>query len=343
MVDIPRCYEVLGVAPDASLEEINRAYRELVLVWHPDRFAHNAHLQEKATEKMKEINAAFESLQRRRSQMPPDPPLRTSPGPTPAWTPPDMSSEPFDFYGALLRRAKFLIIPTLVVAASGAFLLPLYLRAMQRWNAFMAPVREIAGVGAPALPAGGSLPQSLGSLPTGGSIAGLTPGADSEDIAMASSLAKLMGSPGLPPDLSKVLLNGGGLSTQGHVAQLDEGFLRLKGKRVEGKAAASEALQDFAAQQAAPRAPKPLSPFSLLPGWQDERRDQAPAPGYFSVGSPKSVVLAVEGEPDAATETSFRYGDATVYFQNGFVTDWEFGRRRLRARWVLTVPLKSDP
>jgi len=33
-----RCpYEVLGVARDATLEQIKRAFRELVKKWHPDR------------------------------------------------------------------------------------------------------------------------------------------------------------------------------------------------------------------------------------------------------------------------------------------------------------------
>ena len=43
-----RCYEVLGVRADASPDELRQAYRDLVKVWHPDRFGGDARLQELA-------------------------------------------------------------------------------------------------------------------------------------------------------------------------------------------------------------------------------------------------------------------------------------------------------
>ena len=45
--------------------EIKQAYRELVRKYHPDKYA-NTDLAEMATEKMKEVNAAYEEVQRRR-------------------------------------------------------------------------------------------------------------------------------------------------------------------------------------------------------------------------------------------------------------------------------------
>ena len=59
---INRCIEILGLKPNASQEEVNQAYRDLVNVWHPDRFAGNPRLQKKAEEKVKEINAAYEYI-----------------------------------------------------------------------------------------------------------------------------------------------------------------------------------------------------------------------------------------------------------------------------------------
>lgn len=50
---------MLGVARDASQDEIKKAFRSLALRYHPDR---NPQAQQEAEEKFKEINAAYEVL-----------------------------------------------------------------------------------------------------------------------------------------------------------------------------------------------------------------------------------------------------------------------------------------
>lgn len=62
MADINRCYEILEIESGASLEEIKHAYRDLAFVWHPDRFAHNDRLQQKAQQRLTEINQAYQQL-----------------------------------------------------------------------------------------------------------------------------------------------------------------------------------------------------------------------------------------------------------------------------------------
>ena len=59
---LERSIEVLGLRPGASKKEVNEAYRDLVNVWHPDRFANNLRLQKKAEERLKAINAAYEHI-----------------------------------------------------------------------------------------------------------------------------------------------------------------------------------------------------------------------------------------------------------------------------------------
>jgi hypothetical protein len=59
-------YAVLGVSPDASDDEIKRAYRELVRKYHPDNYRDNP-LSELAEQKMKEINDAYDRIERIRS------------------------------------------------------------------------------------------------------------------------------------------------------------------------------------------------------------------------------------------------------------------------------------
>ena len=56
-------YEVLGVSENASQEEIKAAYRELVKKYHPDKYQNNP-LADLAEEKLREVNQAYEMLQK---------------------------------------------------------------------------------------------------------------------------------------------------------------------------------------------------------------------------------------------------------------------------------------
>ena len=58
MDDLQACYAVLELDEGASSEAVDRAYRELSRVWHPDRFAtDSASMQERARHKQQEVNA----------------------------------------------------------------------------------------------------------------------------------------------------------------------------------------------------------------------------------------------------------------------------------------------
>jgi len=61
-MDIQRCFEVLELDAKASPTEVKQAYKDMVNVWHPDRFPNNPRLKQKAEMKLKEINAAYEVL-----------------------------------------------------------------------------------------------------------------------------------------------------------------------------------------------------------------------------------------------------------------------------------------
>lgn len=58
-------YKVLGVSPSATDEQVKDAYRQLARKYHPDNYVNNP-LSDLATEKMKEINEAYDEVQRRR-------------------------------------------------------------------------------------------------------------------------------------------------------------------------------------------------------------------------------------------------------------------------------------
>jgi uncharacterized RDD family membrane protein YckC len=59
-MNINKSFEILRLKPDASVEDLKLAYRDMVNVWHPDRFLHNPRLKEKAERQLQEINQAYE-------------------------------------------------------------------------------------------------------------------------------------------------------------------------------------------------------------------------------------------------------------------------------------------
>lgn len=58
-------YEVLGISPNATDDEVKSAYRELARKYHPDNYANNP-LSDLAEEKMQEINDAYDAIVRMR-------------------------------------------------------------------------------------------------------------------------------------------------------------------------------------------------------------------------------------------------------------------------------------
>ncbi len=58
-------YEVLGISPTATDDEVKTAYRAMARKYHPDNYANNP-LSDLAEEKMQEINDAYDAIVRMR-------------------------------------------------------------------------------------------------------------------------------------------------------------------------------------------------------------------------------------------------------------------------------------
>lgn len=108
ITDLSKAYELLGIKPGVSSRELKAAHRDLAKVWHPDRFVHDPRLQEKAQEKLKEINEAYELI---------------SSGKTPRATPPPPSPRQ-TVYDAVPRRSiprrsswTWAVVPVVLFAA----------------------------------------------------------------------------------------------------------------------------------------------------------------------------------------------------------------------------------
>ncbi|MBA4027071.1 MAG: hypothetical protein C0473_02400 [Cyanobacteria bacterium DS3.002] len=61
MNDLHIAYSILGLEPGSSMEVIQRRYKRLIMVWHPDRFQ-NAEGKSDAEEELKKINNAKDLL-----------------------------------------------------------------------------------------------------------------------------------------------------------------------------------------------------------------------------------------------------------------------------------------
>ncbi|HEY9635836.1 MAG TPA: J domain-containing protein [Coleofasciculaceae cyanobacterium] len=91
MIQAEQYYRILELEPGASPEEIHQGYLDLTWVWHPDRFAGNPRLQEKAQHKLQQLNEAHERLRSfRATRQTKD--LRAKSKPQPSSTPHKQSS-----------------------------------------------------------------------------------------------------------------------------------------------------------------------------------------------------------------------------------------------------------
>jgi COMPASS component SWD3 len=62
MSEIDRCFEILGLQPGASKQQIKAAYRRLAKRWHPDQFGQDHPQRQQAEETLKRINDAYQTL-----------------------------------------------------------------------------------------------------------------------------------------------------------------------------------------------------------------------------------------------------------------------------------------
>ena len=114
MEEIQVYYKILNLKPGASPKEVKQAYRNLALLWHPDRYPQGSPLQAEAEHKFKEINHAYNQLRQFLNQ----PPSRT-----PTSTPVKPSPNP-GFYSNSQPPSRPFKVQTPFVTKSGSFDIP---------------------------------------------------------------------------------------------------------------------------------------------------------------------------------------------------------------------------
>lgn len=61
--DARRAYRTLELSFGAPFEEVKQAYRDLMNIWHPDRFAHDVRLRKRCEEKVKALGEAYRVIE----------------------------------------------------------------------------------------------------------------------------------------------------------------------------------------------------------------------------------------------------------------------------------------
>jgi len=283
---IERALVILGLGPDATSEDVKQAYRDLAKVWHPDRFQNDPRVRNKAEEKLKEINEAYQLLRKYdptsrqqshsgsassgRTQQPQDD-GRTQASQHDRTSPPSESSVKEE--------------PNPSVSGSPNNL-PLVF-------SFFGVVLTILLLGFLAINSNTRQP--------------LTSPSTTYDLFMPSnsrpSPGPQVGALDIPPT-----------------------WLRSGQARERGESSPRQRDSDLRANPSYPeRHSQPPGASNAIsePIAISTEQPRRVAPGSFTVGSTKDEVIAVQGTPTKFNDYVWEYGYSSVIFENGRVTSWK--------------------
>lgn len=199
--------QVLGVPDRASAKEIEDAYRELMLIWEPERFSDAPEIQEKARQKRELVQEAFDFL-RERSPLGADRPGETAEIPTGDPTArkgrPEVSTSLYDDIFSEKRSRKSRIPAYAIVLPILAVLLVLGVLFVP-WGSDPVPLPEVIQPaetsGSNSL--GGGLSEAgstaSGALDQGGAVDSTMPAAATREEASGPAAGTIPESAGGPP------------------------------------------------------------------------------------------------------------------------------------------------
>jgi len=329
----------LGLNASASDVEVKTAYRLYVKAWHPDRFPGDDKSKRAAQEKLKTINSAYEFLASPSSKK--SPPVRPKAATSP--------SQPQD-----RTQQKQNSAPPPPPAGGRSQPPPPKANTTDQ-----APPRPPNPT--PQPPSGPPQPQNWPSQrpvppppptrPDWASSPGFKTFLRYAAIVCAVSFGKLFWqtfdakpttntSVQREWDEQRAKTLGGLESHQEAPASDINSNPKISSRQKERKSTASALKSD---QQVSPHQQDPKNQEAQTPQIfpQSSKRSLS----YFTVGSTKNEVLAVQGTPTAFSENTIEYSGSEVYFRNGRVVSWRNypALSPLRVRLLPSVPVVAKP
>ncbi|MFT3700262.1 MAG: DnaJ domain-containing protein [Kofleriaceae bacterium] len=300
-MDLREAYRVLEIAPGATRDQAREARNVLAKVWHPDKHHGDPKLQDRAAEKLRQVNDAYKTLETAQFPPPPrdEPKRREAPPayvdsinkPRPQPTPPKVKA---DIEFVPRRRIRMWVPFVLGLAVAGG--IAFYLR----------PGSEAAPI------ANGERPDP--SKPGGGSADPAKPA--------SSDPSKPGSDPSKPTDPSKP---GSDPSKPGGSDPGGSDPTR-PGSSDPTKSGADPTKPDPSKPGTDPTKPDPAKPDPepdpTKPGSDPAKPD--PAKDRFTLGSTRDDVRRVMGTPTNIDNVFERYyyGTAYVEFRDDKVSGW---------------------
>jgi curved DNA-binding protein CbpA len=331
MDHLDQYYNALGLEPGASMEEVKKARRDLVKVWHPDRFSNDPRLQQKAQEKLKEINEAYERLQssyrghrprvsRQGSKADPPPELgknRYGESQASPESPAQADRSPETPVSPDMRWAAVIMVLLLVRVIYSPISAPSKATAPK--------TKETSSVTLSQSPAT-SLPTKDASSQTRGKIPIKERSPSAEESEKKYQEPREQGKPHTQwqPVLPSGYFGIGStrddvLAIQGEPSIIVGNTWHYKDSSVDFHGNQVSSYSDFS---------KKLKVRVLPSGDTSEARSR----GYFTIGSTKDEVLAIQGTPASVIGNMWLYRDSSVDFYGHQVSGYSNVSKNLKVR-----------
>lgn len=340
--------DALGLDFMATADQIKETHRTLVKVWHPDRFQGDPKLQEAAGARLKAINAAYAFLTSKAGQRPQSGP-RSAAGFT-AGAGPKRRTTPSRFFARLVPSP--LMLMKCAVLACGLLICVLLARAADSYFAS----QPITGRYYSELRNGilSNFRQATRGIwsHTGQSLHDLVPQRATASDSAAPSSAEAAETqppadidrfdhPHLAQNLHRRELGAAHAEPVRLTPYVTTGLTQEEVKAVLGAPTAGSEDKliygaselDFNGGRLVGWKIDPVTSPIRVKLWPDTPVD--PNVGFFHLGSPKSVVLAVQGTPTYLAENQYGYGGSVIYFRDDRVVNWKNDPS--------TVPLRVAP